>query len=151
MKQDDSLWAWGYNWNGALGTGSFDNPLRQPTKIESAVPWRTNSAIRILTNSPSPSSLSIPRVPSGGSFVLTATSLDRVPIGSIEWFVNGKSIGSASATPWSATADVPTLGSAEASRRLQVEAYVKDASGVLIDIVSRPLDIVMDPTGVSGE
>jgi hypothetical protein len=95
--------------------------------------------------------LSIPRVPSGGSFVLTATSLDRVPIGSIEWFVNGKSIGSASATPWSATADVPTLGSAEASRRLQVEAYVKDASGVLIDIVSRPLDIVMDPTGVSGE
>lgn len=151
IKQDGSLWAWGYNWNGSLGAGSFENPVARPIKIESVVPWRTPSAIQIGTNSPSPSSLRIPRLSSGSPLVLTATPLGRVPIGSIEWFVNGRSIGNANASPWPAMTNVPALGNSERYRRLRVEAYVRNASGVLLDIVSREVDVVDDATSLTGE
>jgi hypothetical protein len=64
----------------------------------------------------------------------------------VEWFVNGKSIGNATAAPWSATTTLPALVNSQTSRRIHVDAYARNSSGDVIDITSREIDVVPDAT-----
>ena len=152
FKQDGSLWAWGYNWGGLLGTGRFEDYLTVPAKIESEVAWKLPSVVRINTNSPSPSNLRVPRIPSGSNLAVSATVLGKAQLGSIEWFLNGTRFASSKLAPWSANTLAPTLANDEQSRRVRIEAYVFDTRGDLLDIVRRDLDVVRDaiPPAVVG-
>ncbi len=39
IKQDGSLWSWGFGFYGVLGQGSFSSSLTNPTRVETASDW----------------------------------------------------------------------------------------------------------------
>jgi alpha-tubulin suppressor-like RCC1 family protein len=151
LKQDGSLWAWGNNWSGKLGTANFSNPLTQPTKIETTVAWQLPSAIRIQTNSPSPSNLRVPRIVSGTSLALkrdcARTRCDLLHPVVCQWQThrNGERCALGPLPPSRPRSRQPRRPAVCTLRR-----YVLDASGGVLDVATSEIDVVRDAHAASG-